>query len=501
MANQDFGYFEYSTDGGLHWIPMQYYGNSSTWLGADIYGWLLGESICFTGTATTQMRFRFISNDTGVQRGFMIDNIEVTNGTGTIFESDGTNMAKFYAHETQYGCWWYEPNVFQWFCYDEGTLNGLAIYPSGYWDLGWGVYDQDPNSLFGVPGYGWVYPNNLNSAIRWDIHSQGLWKAWLTTTVYYDTQADTGPTGMWNDTNARTYNDTGFIEAKSDTETAWTQLGAFNGSANDDYGWGDPVYYLAYYDYEEYTAGQYIALDSFMEDTEKASLQFRFVSDASNPHGYAGFGFSQMTCLLGMRDLNPPVSQASMTGTFDEECHWYTSPVTITVTATDDLTGVCTIYYELDGVVHEYIMPVVVNTDGTHTFCYWAVDCEGNVEAKKCLPEFRIDLTGPTVSITGPATGYLYLFGNQLFALKSGKTIFLFNGIPVTATATATDAGIATVQFFLDDVLMTEDTTAPYAARLSTKHSGPATIKVTAIDVLGHSASDTLNIDNYLKLF
>jgi hypothetical protein len=85
MANQDFGYFEYSTDGGLHWIPMQYYGNSSTWIGADIYGWLLGESICFTGTATTQMRFRFISNDTGVQRGFMIDNIEVTNGTGTIF--------------------------------------------------------------------------------------------------------------------------------------------------------------------------------------------------------------------------------------------------------------------------------------------------------------------------------------------------------------------------------------------------------------------------------
>jgi hypothetical protein len=283
--------------------------------------------------------------------------------------------------------------------------------------------------------------------------------------------------------------------------TEWTILDYDYGSANDDYGWGDPLYLLGYYDWEEYTSSKYISLDSFMEDTEKASLQFRFVSDEANPHGYAGYGFSQMTCLLGMRDLNPPVSQASMTGTFDEACHWYTSPVTITVTATDDLSGVCAIYYKLDGVVHEYIMPVVVNTDGTHTFCYWAVDCEGNVEAMKCLPEFRIDLTGPTVQITGPATGYLYLFGNQLFALKSGKTIFLFNGIPVTATASSTDAAIRTVQFWLDDVLMTEDTTAPYAARLSTKHSGPATIKVTAIDILGHSASATLNIDNYLKLF
>ena len=102
--------------------------------------------------------------------------------------------------------------------------------------------------------------------------------------------------------------------------------------------------------------------------------------------------------------------------------------------------------------------------------------------------------------ITSPATGYLYLFGDQLFPLKSGKTIFLFGGIPVAANFTAEGAPIKTVQFYLDDVLINEDTTAPYSVTLSVKHSGPATIKVTAIDILGRSASDTLNIDYYLKL-
>ncbi|VVB60945.1 Uncharacterised protein [uncultured archaeon] len=102
--------------------------------------------------------------------------------------------------------------------------------------------------------------------------------------------------------------------------------------------------------------------------------------------------------------------------------------------------------------------------------------------------------------ITSPVPGYLYLFGDQLFPLKSGKTIFLFGGILVEANFTAEGAPIKTVQFYLDDVLMNEDTTVPYSVILSTKHSGPATIKVTAIDILGRSASATLNIDNYLKL-
>jgi hypothetical protein len=204
-------------------------------------------------------------------------------------------------------------------------------------------------------------------------------------------------------------------------------------------------------------------------------------------------------CFYGMVDDNAPVTTAEVSGTFDETFHYYTSCVKIKLTATDDITGVAKIYYKLDGVTSEYTGTVSVCADGTHTFCYWSVDKEGNVETEKCLTPFRIDQTGPTVTITGPTAG-LYLFGNKILDLKSGKIIFLFGGIPVTATVTSADAPIATVQFYMDDVLLAEDTTAPYAATLTMKHNGPAVIKVTAIDILGHSASATLNIDNYIHI-
>jgi hypothetical protein len=91
--------------------------------------------------------------------------------------------------------------------------------------------------------------------------------------------------------------------------------------------------------------------------------------------------------------------------------------------------------------------------------------------------------------------------GNHILDLKSGKTIFLFGGIPVTATATADDAPIVVVRFYLDGTLMAEDSTAPYGATLSVKHNGPAVILVKAVDMLGHEASSApLNIDNYIKL-
>jgi hypothetical protein len=317
---------------------------------------------------------------------------------------------------------------------------------------------------------------------------------WLSATAYYD-MIDAG--------------DQGFIEVSRDGVT-WDILGAFNG----DY------YYTA-------TAGGHAGLDGKLRndyvywdstpaalggspatydvteylDATQLQVRARFTSDAQNLWREAGFGLLGPVCFTGMSDNNAPVTTAQMTGTWDETCHWYTSCVKIKLTATDDISGVAATYYELDGVQYTYTGLVTICADGTHTFCYWSVDNEGNVEEKICLPEFRIDQTGPTVSITGPATGYLYIFGKQIMPLKSGKTIFLFNGIPVTATATAVDNPVDVVQFYLDGTLMAEDSTAPYSATLSAKHSGPATITVTAIDSLGRTASATLNIDRYFKLF
>jgi hypothetical protein len=471
-------------DGLTFATAAMYAGDSLTGpYGADGFGWF-HDVLCNGVSDEMQFRFRFVSNETIVNRGWFVDNIELTGDAATIFGLDPALVFdNFYRHEHQYGCWWQQPWIEKY--YSDLAWGGANRYytPGDFasWEPSWGVYD--PFIVYGPRPWVGVAPDNLDTALIWTLDIPKAFYGWFEVTTAYD--MDPG--------------DFGYIDISRDGVT-WDNLATEQGSANDDYQGGAlNLATIMWNDYMYWGGGSY-SLADYM-DEEQIQIRFRYTSDPVNLHVYGAWSLFDGPCFYGMNDNNPPVTIAQMTGTFDEECHWYTSAVKIKLTATDDISGVAVTYYELDGVQHEYTGLITINTDGTHTFCYWSVDNEGNVEEKKCFPDFRIDLTGPSVTITGPATGYLYLFGNQLFELKSGKTIFLFGGIPVTATATADDVPVAVVQFFLDDVLMNEDTTAPYAVTIKAKHTGAATIKVTAIDDLGRSASDTLNIDNYFKLF
>jgi hypothetical protein len=393
-----------------------------------------------------QFRFVFISNGSGVARGWILDNIELNDGgANVIFGPDpAVNFNHFYRTDLGVGCWWFTPD---WWGYTPG----------------WSNYDP---AIFGGP-FTHYYVDNQNSSIVWTLDMDASFYGIL----HYWDALDLDPSS----------NDFGYVEVSTDGGVTWNVLKKEVGGNN---GWVT----ISLGDYDMYPT---------------LLIRFRMKTDGvTNGLNTPYWGWTvEDVCFWGMTDHQAPVTKAEMAGTLDEKCHWYTSCVKIKLTATDDIAGVAHIYYELDGVQYEYTGLITICEDGDHTFCFWAVDTEGNTEAKQCLPPFRIDLTGPTVSITAPQTGYLYLMGNQLFKLKSGKTIFLFDGIPVTASVTAQDAAIDVVRFYLDDVLLAEDTTAPYSVVLSTKHSGPAVIKVTAIDTVGHSASATLNIDNYVKFF
>jgi hypothetical protein len=235
--------------------------------------------------------------------------------------------------------------------------------------------------------------------------------------------------------------------------------------------------------------------DARLGDT--TTIRTRVTTDDVNNPGYDGVTLMDFH-FYGMKDLNAPVTTATLSGTFDAVYHYYTSEVAVQLSAVDDVSGVAAIYYELDGTQYTYNRPFVIEGDGEHTLCYWAVDNEGNVEAKQCVAPFMIDETGPNVQITGPEPG-IYLFGNHL--LDSDKYIFLFGGFEVTASVDVDNAPLATVEFYFNDVLVGEDTTAPFNMAISQKNTGGATIKVVAIDVLGESDQATLEIDTYLKLF
>jgi hypothetical protein len=240
----------------------------------------------------------------------------------------------------------------------------------------------------------------------------------------------------------------------------------------------------------------------YVEDTHKdisawagSDLLIRFIveSDGSGD----GFWCLRDIIIIGKNDDNAPMTTASMTGTMTD-AGWYSSSVSVTITATDVGAGMGEIHYILDGV--ETVVPgesasFTVSGNGPHNIEYWGVDKVGNEETPhNVIPTFRIDMgSPPSVSINEPTPG-LYLFGNKLLSLSK---IFIIGGFNIEATATDDESGVYRVQFLLDGDVISEDTEAPFSAYCAVKHSGAGVIKVIAEDFAGNTAEDTLDITYY----
>ncbi len=94
-------------------------------------------------------------------------------------------------------------------------------------------------------------------------------------------------------------------------------------------------------------------------------------------------------------DRTPPVT------TSNAPSGWTSStPVPVTLTATDALTSVAYTRYKLDtAAVATYTAPVAVSGEGTHTLQFFSADAAGNVEATKSA-QVRIDTVKPSTPST-----------------------------------------------------------------------------------------------------
>jgi hypothetical protein len=151
---------------------------------------------------------------------------------------------------------------------------------------------------------------------------------------------NTNPTRNWDLVDAVTYPD--FIH--SGTYAAWVNYDTPNPS-------------------DEWLITPEIDLDGYTTVT----LSFWAESDTQYPTA------TMELHILGTgADVTPPVTTCTITGT---------NPVTITLTATDDDTGVNHTYYKIDdGTYAIYTAPVEVSESGDHTVYYYSVDYAGNVE-------------------------------------------------------------------------------------------------------------------------
>jgi hypothetical protein len=136
-------------------------------------------------------------------------------------------------------------------------------------------------------------------------------------------------------------------------------------------------------------------------------------------------------------DTTPPVTNASVSGTAGNN-GWYRSNVTVSLSATDDSSGVSGTLYSLDNTPYVGYTSSLTLYEGNHTLAYYSIDNAGNSEQPKIL-NVSVDTKPPIVNMT--------ITGNQ-------SDDGWYNGkVFVNFTASDTGSGNSSIMYSYDNVI------------------------------------------------
>src|SRR2546426_63296 len=165
-------------------------------------------------------------------------------------------------------------------------------------------------------------------------------------------------------------------------------------------------------------------------------------------------------------DITPPVTTYSASGSSGANS-WYTSSVTVTLTATDDSSGIAAIHFRTDsGAWQSYASPFAFPSDGSHTIDYYSTDYSGNSELIRTVA-VKVDSTAPSSSVQ--------LAGTQAV---DGSYI---NSVDVTLTSTDATSGIQSSQYRVD-----AGAWRSYASVFPVSGNGTHTVEYYGTDVAGN---------------
>jgi len=134
-------------------------------------------------------------------------------------------------------------------------------------------------------------------------------------------------------------------------------------------------------------------------------------------------------------DSVPPVATASLSGTAGAG-DWFVSPVDVTLTATDDSSGVASIHFRTDGGAWQlYANPVTIPGEGAHSIEYYATDLAGNNESAQTVT-FHVDTVAPVSSA-------------QVAGTLAGDGSYV-SSVTVTLTASDATSGVQSEQYRVD---------------------------------------------------
>jgi hypothetical protein len=169
-------------------------------------------------------------------------------------------------------------------------------------------------------------------------------------------------------------------------------------------------------------------------------------------------------------DLTPPRTWANLSGT-PGTGDWYQSPVTVTLTASDDRSGVASMRIRVDGGPWAgYYEPRTITAEGRHTVEFYTTDIAGNDGPVESV-EFGVDATGPPITVA------------TLAGTVGGDGWYR---TPVTVTLDASDpgSGIASIRVRTDGGNWTN-----YSAPFEVSTDGHHTVEYWATDLLGNSGT------------
>ena len=135
-------------------------------------------------------------------------------------------------------------------------------------------------------------------------------------------------------------------------------------------------------------------------------------------------------------DGDPPATTASLTGCAGR-AGWFTCvPVSVTLMARDDVSGVAETRYRVDGGTWQtYANPFDLTSEGVHVAEFYSVDLAGNVEAAQ-YANVSIDTTSPISAVGLNGTAF------DAYWFRSNVTVVL--------TATDSGSGVASISYRLD---------------------------------------------------
>ncbi len=161
---------------------------------------------------------------------------------------------------------------------------------------------------------------------------------------------------------------------------------------------------------------------------------------------------------------------------------WYGDAVEVTLTGSDNLSGVASTTYTVDGgAAQAYTGPFSVTADGIHSIEFWSADNAGNVESAGAPLVLKVDLTAPTTTVINP--------------ISPDSGWFVTSGIPVAFDATDATSGVAGTYYTIDGGPV-QTYGKPFTADLST---GTHIISYWSVDlaenVEEHAETNTISVN------